>query len=161
MTGKNKDPLLGWHPPVAQSIWVREEAARRGSNISAVLNEAVEVYRWLCIEAGRQDISVSDLLPDAITAYRAEPIWLYDDPTTGYHDGRCRCEGHCGNCYEDLAAVRSMRDRLIAAGAVGPNGAYTADDRLSERARYCSPYCKDRAKRDRAMGRILAKASLT
>lgn len=71
MPGKNKDPLLGWHPPAAISVWVREEAQRRGANISAVLNEAVEVYRWLSVEAGRREISVSDLLPDALVAYRA------------------------------------------------------------------------------------------
>lgn len=71
MPGKNKAPLLGWHPPAAISVWVREEAQRRGVNISAVLNEAVEVYRWLSVEAGRREISVPELLPDALVAYRA------------------------------------------------------------------------------------------
>ena len=43
MAGRNKDPLLGWHPPAAISVWVREEAQQRGVTVSAVLNEAVEV----------------------------------------------------------------------------------------------------------------------
>lgn len=84
-----------------------------------------------------------------------EIIWLYDVPGS-YHDSRCPCAEHCLNCYEDLAAVRAVRDRLIAQGASGPNGPYTDADRLGKRARYCSPYCQNRAKRDRAMCRILA-----
>lgn len=40
MPGKNKTPLLGWHPPAGLSAWVRAEAERRGVPISTVLNEA-------------------------------------------------------------------------------------------------------------------------
>jgi hypothetical protein len=58
MPGKNKTPLLGWHPPAELSAWVRAEAQRRGVSISAVLNEAVgEAKRqtgpgWVCHECG-------------------------------------------------------------------------------------------------------------
>jgi hypothetical protein len=45
MPGKNKTPLLGWHPPAGLGEWVRAEAKRRGAPISEVLNEAVEAYR--------------------------------------------------------------------------------------------------------------------
>lgn len=41
MPGKNKTPLLGWHPPAELSAWVRSEAKRRGVTIAQVLNEAV------------------------------------------------------------------------------------------------------------------------
>jgi hypothetical protein len=45
MPGKNKTPLLGWHPPAELSAWVREEAKRRGVPLSVVLNDALEAYR--------------------------------------------------------------------------------------------------------------------
>lgn len=45
MPGKNKTPLLGWHPPAELSAWVRAEAEHRGVPLSVVLNEAVELYR--------------------------------------------------------------------------------------------------------------------
>jgi hypothetical protein len=45
MPGKNKNPLLGWHPPAGLSAWVRAEAERRGVTVSVILNEAVEAYR--------------------------------------------------------------------------------------------------------------------
>jgi hypothetical protein len=48
MTGRNKTPLLGWHPPAELSAWVRAEAERRGVAMSVVLNEAVEAYMKLC-----------------------------------------------------------------------------------------------------------------
>ena len=44
MTGKNKTPLLGWHPPAELSAWVRKEAAAREISISALLNEIVQAY---------------------------------------------------------------------------------------------------------------------
>lgn len=90
----------------------------------------------------------------ALRAGLAEPtIWLYDDSRNGYHDiNRCKCDGHCGNCFEDLATVRAVRDRLIAEGAAG----YGPENRLHPRARYCSDYCKNFAKRDRAFGRRLS-----
>lgn len=45
MPGKNKTPLLGWHPPAELSAWVRAEAERRGLPLSVILNEALEAYR--------------------------------------------------------------------------------------------------------------------
>jgi len=45
MPGKNKTPLLGWHPPAELSAWVRAEAARRGCPVSALLNEALWNFR--------------------------------------------------------------------------------------------------------------------
>ena len=45
MPGKNKNPMLGWHPPAELSAWVRAEAARRGVTVSVILNEAVREYR--------------------------------------------------------------------------------------------------------------------
>lgn len=44
MPGKNKTPLLGWHPPAELSAWVRAEAQERGVPISVILNEAVNTY---------------------------------------------------------------------------------------------------------------------
>ena len=34
MPGKNKTPLLGWHPPAGLSRWVRAEAKRRGITLT-------------------------------------------------------------------------------------------------------------------------------
>jgi hypothetical protein len=48
VTGRNKTPLLGWHPPAELSAWVRAEAERRDVKLSVVLNEAIEEYRKLC-----------------------------------------------------------------------------------------------------------------
>jgi len=45
MPGKNKTPLLGWHPPAELSAWVRGEAERRGVPLSVVLNEALSEYQ--------------------------------------------------------------------------------------------------------------------
>jgi hypothetical protein len=45
MPGKNKTPLLGWHPPAGLAAWVRAEAERRGVTISTILNEALTCYR--------------------------------------------------------------------------------------------------------------------
>jgi hypothetical protein len=42
MTGRNKNPLLGWHAPAELSDWARAEAKRRGVKLSQVLNEALE-----------------------------------------------------------------------------------------------------------------------
>lgn len=41
MPGKNKNPMLGWHPPAELSAWVRDEAQRRGVPISTILTEAI------------------------------------------------------------------------------------------------------------------------
>jgi hypothetical protein len=51
MPGRNKNPLLGWHPPAELSAWVRAEAERRGVPLSVILTEAVEAYR---AQAGRK-----------------------------------------------------------------------------------------------------------
>lgn len=45
MPGKNKYPLLGWHPPADLAAWARAEAARRGVPLAAVLTEALAAYR--------------------------------------------------------------------------------------------------------------------
>jgi len=52
MPGKNKTPLLGWHPPAGLSAWVRDEAARREVTLAVILNEALEAYRE-AVEADR------------------------------------------------------------------------------------------------------------
>jgi hypothetical protein len=41
MVGKNKNPMLGWHPPPELAAWVRAEAQRRSVPLSVVLNEAI------------------------------------------------------------------------------------------------------------------------
>jgi hypothetical protein len=86
----------------------------------------------------------------------AGTIWLYDDPSATYHDTRCQCERHCGNCFTDLDQERAQIESMIERGVVGPNGPYTAKDRLHPRARYCSPYCKGRAARERKLDRTIA-----
>jgi hypothetical protein len=86
----------------------------------------------------------------------AETIWMYGEVGSTYHDGRCKCPRHCGNCRADLDQIRTQLAKMIAEGDMGPNGPYTDKDQLHPRARYCSPYCKGVAKRDRAIGRILA-----
>jgi hypothetical protein len=68
--------------------------------------------------------------------HRQETIWLYDVPG-GYHDMRCICPRHCGNCFEDLSG-------LVERSVISP------------RERYCSDYCRNRAKRERALDRALA-----
>jgi hypothetical protein len=45
MPGRNKNPLLGWHPPAELSAWVRAEAERRGVPLSVILTEALTAYR--------------------------------------------------------------------------------------------------------------------
>ena len=46
MPGKNKTPLLGWHPASAElAAWARAEAKRRGVPLARVLDEALEAYR--------------------------------------------------------------------------------------------------------------------
>jgi hypothetical protein len=56
MPGRNKTPLLGWHPPAELSAWVRAEAQRRGVPLSVILNEAVRLLR--SAEAARTGIPV-------------------------------------------------------------------------------------------------------
>jgi hypothetical protein len=73
-------------------------------------------------------------------------IFLFDDPSASYHSGACRCEHHCGNCRIGLDAVRSDQDALAALGRL-------TIPRLHPLARYCSPFCKGVAKRDRALDR--------
>ena len=48
MPGRNKNPLLGWHPPAELAAWAREEAERRGGGrgaLSDLLTEALAAYR--------------------------------------------------------------------------------------------------------------------
>jgi hypothetical protein len=50
MSGKNKTPLLGWHPRSAEDLaWVREEAERRGGRdkgaLARLLDEALADLR--------------------------------------------------------------------------------------------------------------------
>jgi hypothetical protein len=48
MPGKNRNPLLGWHPPAELSAWARAEAQRRSVALSVILTEALEQYRDHC-----------------------------------------------------------------------------------------------------------------
>lgn len=45
MPGRNKNPLLGWHPPAGLAAWARDEAERRGVTLSDILTEALAAYR--------------------------------------------------------------------------------------------------------------------
>jgi hypothetical protein len=46
MPGKNKTPLLGWHPvPAELGDWARAEAHRQGIPLARLLDEAVTEYR--------------------------------------------------------------------------------------------------------------------
>lgn len=45
MPGRNKNPLLGWHPPAQLAAWIRAEADRRDVTISMVLNEIIEAAK--------------------------------------------------------------------------------------------------------------------
>jgi len=47
MAGRNKTPLLGWHPPAELAAWARAEAERRGGRgaLTALLTEALAAYR--------------------------------------------------------------------------------------------------------------------
>ncbi len=49
MTGRNKTPLIGWHPASADLVaWFEAEVERRGGGRgvrSAILDEALEAYR--------------------------------------------------------------------------------------------------------------------
>jgi hypothetical protein len=78
----------------------------------------------------------------------AEVKWL-DDIPGGYHDSRCTCDGHCRNCFDDLDQTRRVRQQLIDDRKV------PASSRLGSREKYCSPYCRNRAKRERALDRHL------
>lgn len=78
-----------------------------------------------------------------------EIAWL-DGVPGGYHAATCQCDRHCRNCLEDLDALHAVRKRMIAAGTI------PASDQLGPRERYCSAYCRNRAKRERALDRLLA-----
>jgi hypothetical protein len=75
-------------------------------------------------------------------------IWQYGVEGS-YHDGSCPCADHCLNCFDDLPTTREVRAAMIARGV-------TSVPPLGPRERYCSPYCRNRAKRDRALSRALA-----
>ncbi len=80
----------------------------------------------------------------------AETIWMYGIPGGSYHDLACECERHCRHCFEDLDAVREVRTRIIAEGTI------PAGDQLGSRERYCSHWCRNRAKRERALDRAIS-----
>lgn len=52
-----------------------------------------------------------------------------------YHDMKCPCPRHCRQCFVDLDEAHA-----------GP------------RERYCSDYCRNRAKRERALDRLFSGA---
>lgn len=79
----------------------------------------------------------------------AGTIWLHDVPG-GYHDCKCECPRHCLDCFEDLPSTREVRAGMIA------DGRTPASSALGLRERYCCEWCRNHAKRDRAMGRFLA-----
>jgi len=45
MPGRNKTPLLGWHPPAELAAWARTEAQRRGVPLARILDAALREYR--------------------------------------------------------------------------------------------------------------------
>jgi len=82
----------------------------------------------------------------------SETIWPYDNPRGGYHDtDRCKCDGHCRNCWTDLAESREVIAAMIADGRAPESW------RLGPRVQYCSAYCRNRAKRERALDRALSR----
>jgi len=59
--GRNKTPLLGWHPPAELSAWVDDEVERRGGGRgvkSELLTEALQDKRDAA-EAARADTGSS------------------------------------------------------------------------------------------------------
>jgi hypothetical protein len=43
--GRNRHPLVGWHPPTELADWARTQAAQQGRRLSDLLTEALEEYR--------------------------------------------------------------------------------------------------------------------
>jgi hypothetical protein len=62
-----------------------------------------------------------------------QTIWMLDEVGANYHADHCKCPHHCQHCWENLLTPAY------------PN----------PRTRYCSDYCRDYAKRDRALTRLL------
>lgn len=140
---KNLDVWIGWQVTAENTGSI---IIGRPSRTSKKRSETVAAFRC----SGRQTVT------GAMNTPSTETIWMYDTPGSGYHDhARCRCGRHCRNCFEDLDEVRAVRARMIAAGTI------PATDRLGPRERYCSPYCRNRAKRDRALDRMLAAGTVT
>lgn len=83
-----------------------------------------------------------------------ETIWVYDGWPNSYHDLRCRCDRHCRHCFDDLDQLRVVRAKMIKAGTI------PAADQLGPREKYCSPYCRGRAKRERAFDRYVSRNSV-
>ncbi len=48
MPGKNRTPLLGWHPPAELAAWARAEAAARGVPLARILDAALAAYMDSC-----------------------------------------------------------------------------------------------------------------
>jgi len=80
----------------------------------------------------------------------AETIWMYGIPG-GFHDYHCQCDRHCRNCFEDLDVVRETRSKMISEGTI------PATDQLGPRERYCSSWCRNHAKRERALDRAISE----
>jgi hypothetical protein len=102
---------------------------------------------------GRKRIMHPHAARVALARQQSQVAWPYDLPGS-YHDvGRCGCEGHCLNCFADLAEIRRVRTELIADGRI------RSGDQLGPRERYCSGYCRGRAQRERALDRAIAAES--
>jgi len=43
--GRNRHPLVGWHPPAELADWARAQAAQQGRRLSDLLTEALDEYR--------------------------------------------------------------------------------------------------------------------
>jgi hypothetical protein len=56
VTGKNKTPLLGWHPSSAEDeAWIRAEAKKQGRGaLARMLDEALALYRKTLTSKERQ-----------------------------------------------------------------------------------------------------------
>jgi len=55
MPGRNKTPLLGWHPPAELAAWARTEAKRRGVPLARILDAALREYRERAKDAERAE----------------------------------------------------------------------------------------------------------
>jgi hypothetical protein len=85
MPGKNRNPMLGWHPPAELSAWVRDEAQRRGVTVSTVLNEGMGTLRDH---------------PEAVEATEVDG--------TLYHPALRTCRGHK---VDATPAVQAAKDK--------------------------------------------------
>lgn len=99
---------------------------------------------------GRQRIAHPHIARTALAEKKAQRVLWPHDVEGSYHDAsRCACDGHCVNCFEDLDQIRETRAAMIDAGTLPASG------QLGARERYCSPWCRNRAQRERALDRAL------